>query len=664
MLWAALSWPSVTWSAPLQGLSNPSLALGVARVEDWSTQNAFINVMHTARPWVATGGDWDMARLTQERYLNDYGYPVGLPPEVEQLTTYILTEQNANARYLAGQYILRYRGTATIEVGGTARNIQHSEATKEIRFDYAPGPDSTVSIAIHHIAPHDPLRHLAVFHARHQPLYDLGMTLNPAWVNVVKDWRMIRFMTWMKTNGSTLETWADRPQVGDISYAWRGVPLEVMIDLANQIGADPWFTMPHGANRNYMQRFVEQVAQSLDPDLIPYVEYSNELWNWQFDQAHDLLKEANARWPDPQTAPEAGWIQIGAERAVTMAKEWKTAFRTAGRDVRIVGAVQTAVPGLEQAFFEAPDLPDLTPARFFDACAVAGYFGAAGTKGMPRVRGWVDASQTLAQLAAQQAGLTGSQTADYVAQRRYDAATTALASIVSQTALKEQLFDQWAKHKAIADRHGLRFISYAGGSTITASGQALDDPMLFEFFKAFNYSEDVVDLYAQLIEEWRRIGGYEFNIFSDISAPSQSGSWGALRYLGDKTARWDQVTRYNQQVISYLEERAEGTFQHGIMYGYRTGQPNSVEGSRKSDIILMGAGDDTITPHLGKDYIQGGAGRDTVILEGRRDDYDITAKDTYVLVSHRNGDKHMRGVEALIFEPEEARYEMETLIPR
>ena len=154
---------------------------------------------------------------------------------------------------------------------------------------------------------------------------------------------------------------------------------------------------------------------------------------------------------------------------------------------------------------------------------------------MPRVRGWVDASQTLAQLAAQQAGLTGSQTADYVAQRRYDAATTALASIVSQTALKEQLFDQWAKHKAIADRHGLRFISYAGGSTITASGQAINDPMLFEFFKAFNYSDDVVDLYAQLIEEWRRIGGYEFNIFSDISAPSQSGSWGALRYLGDKT---------------------------------------------------------------------------------------------------------------------------------
>lgn len=134
MLWAALSWPSVTWPAPLQGLSNPSLALGVARVEDWSTQNAFINVMHTARPWVATGGDWDMARLTQERYLNDYGYPVGLPPEVEQLTTYILTEQNANARYLAGQYILRYRGTATIEVGGTARNIQHNEATKEIPF--------------------------------------------------------------------------------------------------------------------------------------------------------------------------------------------------------------------------------------------------------------------------------------------------------------------------------------------------------------------------------------------------------------------------------------------------------------------------------------------------------------------------------------------------
>lgn len=664
VIWAVFSLPSVVWSAPLQGLSNPSLALGVAGVDDWSTQNAFINVMHTARPWQDNTGAWDMDRLMQERYLNEYGYPVGLPPEVSELTTYILTEQNPKAQFLAGRYILKYTGTAQIELGGTAANVTHDEARKEISFDYAPGPNTTVSITIHHIAPHDPLRHMAVFHTRHRPLYDLGVVLNPAWVNVVKDWRMIRFMTWMKTNDSKIKTWDDRPRVEDITYAWRGVPHEVMIDLANQIGADPWFTMPHGGDRDYMQRFAEDVAKRLDADLIPYVEYSNELWNWQFDQAHELLQEAKTRWPDPESAPDAAWLQIGAERAVEMAKEWKTAFRTAGRDVRVVGAVQTGWPGLEEAFFEAPALPDLTPARFFDAYAVAGYFEAAGEKGMPQVRGWVDASQGLAQLAARQAGLSGDQAQSFIANARYDAANTALATIVSQTYLKERLFDQWAQHKATADRYGLRFITYEGGTHITATGEAVNDPLLSDFFQSFNYSDAIVDLYAELMDEWRRIGGYEFNIFVDISPPSEWGSWGGLRYLGDQTARWDQVKRYNQQAVAYPEERAEGAFQQGMMYGYRTGQPNEIEGTRKSDIILMGAGDDTITPLRGQDFIEGGAGRDTVILEGRLEDYGISARDSYVHLAHMSGNKHLRGIETLWFQAEERSYEMETLLTR
>lgn len=648
----------------MQGLNSPSLAIGVAGVHDWATQNAFINVMRTARPWETNSAEWDMDRLYHERYLNEYGYPIGLPPQIDALTTYILTEQDARAQYLAGTYILTYQGNAEIEVGGTATNIRHNAATKQILFDYTPGPDTMVSLTVRRIAPDNPLSKLEVIHSRHKPLYDLGIELNPAWVNVIQDMRMIRFMTWMKTNDSKLSSWADRPRVDDMTYAWRGVPVEVMVDLANQVGADPWFTMPHKADSSYLQRFADYVAKELDRNLIPYVEYSNELWNWQFDQAQDLLAEANARWPDPETAPDAAWLQIGAEHAVEMAKEWQSVFRTQGRQVMIVGAVQTGWPGLEQAFFEAPALPDLKPARFFDAYAVAGYFEAAGEFGMPSVRGWVDAAQSLAQLEAKQQGLTGDEARAYIREHRHDAAHVALNSIVSEGYLKQRLFDQWRQHKETADKYGLRFITYEGGTHIVGHGAAIQDTVLAEFFEDFNYSPYISGLYAQLMDEWRRIGGYEFNIFVDISPPSEWGSWGALRYLGDQTDRWNTVKRYNQQAVSYPEERAESAFQQGMMYGYRSGDPNTRDGTGKSDIILMGAGDDTITPLRGHDYIDGGAGTDQLTLEGHREDYEITDKGSYVHLAHPAGDKHIRNIETIYFQGQEQSHSLEALLSR
>lgn len=61
-----------------------------------------------------------------------------------------------------------------------------------------------------------------------------------------------------------------------------GAPIEDMIDIANRIGANAWFNIPHAADDDYIQKYAELVKKNLRPDLKVYVEYSNEVWHQGF----------------------------------------------------------------------------------------------------------------------------------------------------------------------------------------------------------------------------------------------------------------------------------------------------------------------------------------------------------------------------------------------
>lgn len=60
-----------------------------------------------------------------------------------------------------------------------------------------------------------------------------------------------------------------------------GVPVEVMVGLANRVGAAPWFNMPHTATDDYTTKFAELVRDTLRPDVAVYVEFSNEVCKWR-----------------------------------------------------------------------------------------------------------------------------------------------------------------------------------------------------------------------------------------------------------------------------------------------------------------------------------------------------------------------------------------------
>jgi len=68
---------------PGSGLADPSLAMGLSGIVDWTNQHPFIDVMKTARPWIGHAPDEWGAFPTQALraggYLDDRGWPTALP---------------------------------------------------------------------------------------------------------------------------------------------------------------------------------------------------------------------------------------------------------------------------------------------------------------------------------------------------------------------------------------------------------------------------------------------------------------------------------------------------------------------------------------------------------------------------------------------------------
>ncbi|MBC7156427.1 MAG: hypothetical protein H5U20_02805, partial [Rhodobacteraceae bacterium] len=532
-----------------EGVTNPALSVGLAAISDWSTEAPFLDQMKSARPWFGhLPGQWggiEPAELAARGLLDAHGWPLAIPGEAAALATLILTDLPEGAATRAGRYRLRHAGDGTLELGGRARVVRR--APGELWFDFTPGPGPVIVTLRATGGPAGPIRDISVVHERHVAAFDAGAIFNPDWLARIEGVAGLRFMDWMATNGATLADWEDRPEPGDATWAANGVPVEVMVALANRLRADPWFTMPHLATDTYLRRFAAAVRDGLAPGLKAHVEFSNEVWNWQFPQARWAEAAGRARWGQDGT-----WVQAYAARAEEMATIWADAFgpAAAGRLVRVL-AVQTGWPGLEEAILAPPLLaaergPGAPPpATAFDAYAVTAYVSAAlGTPGKAAlVHGWLDASRAAAEAGARARGLNGAEAAAHVAAHRFDLARArALDELIDgresgdpADSLADLLGRVLPYHARVAAAHGLELVMYEGGTHVAAT---TDDPEIRAFFENLNYSPEMGEVYRRLLDGWAALTDAPFNAHVDVAAPSGSGDWGALRHLADDNPRW------------------------------------------------------------------------------------------------------------------------------
>jgi hypothetical protein len=324
---------------------------------------------------------------------------------------------------------------------------------------------------------------------------------NPWHPAFLQRWRgvaCLRFMDFMLTNNSTISSWSGRPRPEDATFSEKGVPLELMIDLANRLHADAWFCMPHAADDDYVRNFARMVKERLDPKLRAYVEYSNEVWNGGFKQQAYAAEQGKKLGFSNLTWQAA--LRYTAHRSMQIFRIWEEVFGGRQRFVRVLPSQAANLGVSEQvASFE-------TAYRHADVLAIAPYLTFNITsKGPPS--------------AAEVAGWSVDQVIGHLEKR----------------SLPQSV--KWIQDsKKVADRFGLKLVAYEGGQHMVGIGDAQNNPALTKLLIEANASPRLGEVYRRYLEAWQKSGGGLFCHFSSVETWSKYGSWGLLQYADDDPA--------------------------------------------------------------------------------------------------------------------------------
>jgi hypothetical protein len=339
---------------------------------------------------------------------------------------------------------------------------------------------------------------------------------NPTFVDRIRPYKVLRFKDWMATDGewspsspSTQHYWSGRPKVDDARWSqWSGVPVEIMAALANQTGADAWFSMPHQADDEYVRQFAETALRLLGPNSRVFVEYSNEVWNDQFAQAG--YAQAQGLALGLSSDPFQAQVRYQALRSRQIFAIWESVFPK-DRLVRVLSSFHI-FPSVTEELLSYADTRAHT-----DVVAIAPYFGVTGDD-LPVAVGMN---------------------------------TDALMRHLESVALSQS--SQYTRqHVDIARRYGLPVIAYEAGLDLQARGSAFaQDPTMNGLFDAANRDPRVGPLYTRYLQDWNAATGGQLMVhFLDCEAFSIYGRYGSLEYLDQPRAqapKFDSLMRWIEQ---------------------------------------------------------------------------------------------------------------------
>ncbi|HEX2541632.1 MAG TPA: hypothetical protein VHM00_11190 [Caldimonas sp.] len=454
----------------------------LAGIAYWGTQFPFADLMKNSGGWwsLEDNGTWHapFPAMTAD------GYPASLKAGQHAVAAVAWD----NSGYAPGRYVVLWDGEGTISFPMSAVKVAETSGNR-IAIDVSV-TTGQLWVSIDRTSATNPVRNLRFLWPGTEATYATN-PFNPVFLKKAAPFSTLRFMDWGGTNGSPVVHWSDRSKVSDLTYAnHNGVPLEVMIDLANTLGVDPWFCIPHQATDDYVRQFAALLHSRLDPTLKPHIEYSNEVWNLAFPQATwGVAESARLGLPAPHGMPSAFY----AQRSVEVFKLMQHVYGSdSGRLVRVIAGQAVWTQFLENALLWKDTAVNA------DVLSIAPYFGA----------GPAD-----------------------------DAANVAKTLTMSSDQIVDLMFanvrgpvrDMMVANAALARRYGLRFTAYESGAGNHSSYFPPDKiDAMTALFSSAHRNPRMRDVYLEYYRLWVASGGDTMNQYHDIGPWSKWGLWGAL----------------------------------------------------------------------------------------------------------------------------------------
>ncbi len=465
------------------------LGINLAGPADWNTELPFVDVFRLSRRWISQreGAGWGKGPTLE---LDQQGWVKQLAPNCWAETLLCTIE---GGHYPSGDYTVLYDGDGRIELAGAATEvIWRKPGRMVVRVDASRG---AIFLRLRETSPVNPVHNIQVLMPGFATVAVRDHPWHPAFLRRWQGMAVIRFMDFMKTNNSRIHVWSDRPRPDDATWTTRGMPAELLIDLANRLEADPWLCIPHAADDDFVRRLATLVQGRLDPKRIVYLEYSNEVWNRIFAQ-HRYAAEQGQRLGLADKPWEAAW-RFTASRSVEIFRIWEDVFGDAKRFVRVL-PTQAANPYVSEQVLKFQNAY-----RHADALAIAPYISLnlrpGGEPGAEEVQDW-----------------TTDQVLDRLEKKSLPEAVAAIE-----------------RQKVLADRFGLRLIAYEAGQHAVGVAGGENNEKLTRLLHAVNVHPRMGALYTAYYNRWQETGGDLMCVFSSVSRWSKWGSWGILQYADE-----------------------------------------------------------------------------------------------------------------------------------
>ncbi|MFN5513563.1 MAG: cellulose-binding protein [Cyanobacteriota bacterium] len=529
-------------------------------IRDWSPAVPFVDAFKSSRPWTAPktkaakGSEATPApqgrRRRQEQNastkivldLDAQGWVRSLPntpapakparkgknprPQRPQVKALLLS--SLQGRYPGGKYLVLYDGEGTLTYQGDAVKLDtESQPGRDVLLVTPSNRGITLGIAATN--PANYLRNIRVIPVGAESTYQ-SQPFNPEYLQRLKPFSALRFMDWMETNNSEQVTWQNRPTLQSATWMKKGVPVEIMVQLANTLGADPWFCMPHQATDDYVRNFALYVKKHLNPNLKVYVEYSNEVWNGQFGQQKWIKEQALKTSLGAEQTEMQKIMDKFSQRTVQVIGIWDEVF--SDQKSRVIGVMGAKANGLEigkRVLAFAWDKTPRSPQSYgVDAVAIAPYFGS-------------------------YIGRPDNQTSVSAWTNQPDGGLNTLFKELTQGGQVtkgpeggglQQAFKNMAAYKTLADSKGIQLIAYEGGQHLAPVRRVGQNAAIVDLLIKANRDPRMGQLYDQYLAQWQKTGAGLFTHFTDISQPGRFGSWGALTHVQETSSpKYDALLR-------------------------------------------------------------------------------------------------------------------------
>ena len=431
-----------------------------------------------------------------------------------------------------GEYTVLYDGVGKLRYGASAKVIKQTPGRDTIRLVAQKQPNelyptATATLFIDESNPQNYIRNIRIIMpggiCRNQPIKHVTnprvcpnnsyqsfvdshqkggkpIIFNPEYLNFMKDFKVVRFMNMSGITRNNLRSWNDRPHINEATWGGkegvRGVPLEIMIELANTLNVDPWFNVPHNADDAFIFRMAQTIKQQLKPNLRVYVEYTNEAWNNIFVPQAEHMKQTGYKLKLDKNRNVAG-SKYFSKQSVYIFKVWERVFGGKDRLVRVMGGMTTNIKltetllGFEGAY------------KHVDAIAIAPYFYFPQEK-MAGIRSVDDVFKEL-----------------NARNNRY--------SIRNILGFVE-------KQKQVAKGFGVDLIAYEGGQHLVHHKTHSMTQGATPFLYKANKDKRMSAAYYQLLAGWKKLGGKLFVPFSAPRPTTWHGSWGVKEHIAEKPA--------------------------------------------------------------------------------------------------------------------------------